>query len=710
MRLDVMRFLPLIMALALIGLAALLWPAAQGGLIMAWINVGILLVLALLLLQYGVRLLRRRGEPPPGSRLRAKLVIAMVGMLMVPSLLIQLSASQMVERGMDVWFDLRVDTLLERALKLAQGFYDRIDADMKRGLRDYVTDPTLIAAVGAAAPFGMANVRLLEILNKEGWDRIQLFDINERMVADVRRDGLIDVHPVPLSDAARLVMQLGTVSTEIMTEDGAEKAVGYAPILGHKGGVGLMRVELHLPQGVIRSARLVEADYQSYRALEHNRHMIKDLFANAMLFVTLVLVMLASLLALWFARRLTSPIGELAAALHRVTDGDLNVAIPESSQDELGSLARSFNQMAERLRQNAAAIDKAQRDLTHALANSRQRQYILETLLANLHTGVLLIDARGAIRLLNQSLHEILPETVDWRPGMAFRAHCTGALAFLGEFHDGMRGRDEAALQRQFDLAGRHVLVRGARLELSGMAEFSGELIMVDDITELVSAQRHQAWAEVAQRLAHEIKNPLTPIRLSAERLQRRFRDQVEARDVFDSCTHAIVTQVARLQRLIADFSSLARLPRPKIERVRVADIMRDMRELFNAYAGVRVVQPAEALECHCDADQVRQVLINLLDNALAATGGKGPVTLEVREHGPWVEWHVLDDGPGVPEEIRQQVFEAYFSTKASGSGLGLAIARRIAEDHGGELVLLSPHRPTHFCFRLPRTPRQVEE
>ncbi|RMH61834.1 MAG: HAMP domain-containing protein [Zetaproteobacteria bacterium] len=705
-----MRFLPLLMAAALLSLIALLWPVARGGLLMAWINVAILSALAVLLLQYGIRLLRRRGAPPPGSRLRAKLVIAMVGMLMVPSLLIQLSASQMVERGMDVWFDLRVDTLLERALKLAQGFYDRIDLDMKRGLRDYVADPELISALGTEVPFGAANGRLREILVKEGWDRIQLFDINERMVADVRRDGLIDVHPAPLSEAARLVMQLGNVSTEIVTDGDVEKAIGYAPVLGQKGSVGLLRVELKLPEGVIRSARLVESDYQNYRALEHNRHMIKDLFANAMLFVTLVLVMLASVMALWFARRLTAPIGELAAALHRVTEGDLNVAIPASSQDELGSLAESFNQMAERLRQNAAAIDKAQRDLTHALANSRQRQYILETLLANLHTGVLLIDANGSIRLLNQSLRDILPEAGEWRPGMALQTHCIGPLRFLGEFYADMRARDEAALQRQFDLAGRHVLVRGARLELSGMAEFSGELIMVDDITELVNAQRHQAWAEVAQRLAHEIKNPLTPIKLSAERLQRRFRRQVDAQDVFDSCTQAIVTQVARLQRLIADFSSLARMPQPKIEQVRVADIMRDMRELFNAYPALSFVEPEASLTCYCDADQVRQVLINLLDNALAAIGDDGRVTLEVGKTDQWVEWHVLDDGPGVPEEIRQQVFEAYFSTKASGSGLGLAIARRIAEDHGGELCLISARNPTHFCLRLPRRSRRVEE
>ena len=715
MRFDLMRFLPLLMAAALVSLAVLLWPDASArGLIVVWINEVILIVLSLVLLQYGIRLLLRRGEPRAGSRLRAKLVIAMVGMLMLPSLVIQLSASQMVERGMDVWFDLRVDTLLDRALKLAQGFYDRIDIDMKRGLRSYVDDPVLQKSVDAHAAFGMADERLLQILRIEGWDRIQLFDINERLVADVRESGLIELRSEPLSEAAKLTMRLGNVATKIVAEGGVEKAIGYAPIPTQKGGVGLMRVELKLPEGVIRSARLVEADYQSYRALEHNRQMIKDLFANAMLFVTLIVVILASLVALLFARRLTAPIGELAAALHRVTEGDLDVAIPESSQDELGSLARSFNQMAGRLKQNARAIEQAQLDLTEALANSRQRQYILETLLANLHTGVLLVDARGTIRLLNQSLHDILPETKHWLPGSSLLENCRNQPGFLAEFYEQMKTQKLSGVQQQFELSGEHgithILVRGARLKLSGMAEFSGELIMVDDITELANAQRSQAWAEVAQRLAHEIKNPLTPIKLSAERLQRRFRKQVDAHDVFDSCTHAIITQVERLQRLIADFSSLARMPKPKISKVPVADIMRDMRELFNAYRQVRISIPEEHIDCYCDADQVRQVLINLLDNAVAASAEGGEVLLYVRVSDDWLEWHVEDNGPGIPEDMQEHVFEAYFSTKSGGSGLGLAIARRIAEDHGGQLTLLSARHPTHFRFRLPREPMLLEE
>ncbi len=705
MRLGALRILPLLMAAGFIGLALALWSdAVSTGLFVAWVNEIMLFILALILLQYGFRLFFRRREPRPGSFLRARLVIAMVGMLVVPSLAIQWSASQMVERGMDVWFDMRVDTLLERALKLAQGFYDRIDLEMKRSLEAYADDPALAEAVDGGSSFGQASDHLAEILRKEGWERVQLFDINERLVADVRKDGLLDLVTAPLSEAARLSMRLGNVTTEIISENGAEKAVGYAPIHGSKGGVGLLRVELKLPQGVIQSARLVEADYQSYRSLEHNRRMIKDLFVHVMLLVTLLTVLAASLIAVLFARRLTSPIGELAVALRRVTEGDLDVVVPESSQDELGSLARSFNQMAHRLRANARDIEQAQRALTEALANSRQRQFILETLLANLHTGVVLVDEQGKIRLLNQSLKEILPQAGDWKPGLVLLQGCVGRLGFLGEFHASLRERGE--LQQQFELAGRHgithILVRGTRLKLSGMAEFAGELIMIDDITELVNAQRSQAWAEVARRLAHEIKNPLTPIKLSAERLQRRFRKQVDDRDVFDSCTQAIITQVERLQRLIADFSSLARMPRPRLKRVRIADVMHEMQELFNAYANVSIAVPDPAMECLCDDDQVRQVLINLVDNALAAAGSS-QVRVYVRSRDDVIEWHVEDDGPGIPDEVREHIFEEYFSTKSSGSGLGLAIARRIAEDHGGRLLLVSARKPTHFCLQLPR-------
>ncbi len=708
-----MRFIPLLMALGLLGLTALLWPKAQGDVgMLAWVNMGLMLGLSLLLIQYGIRLLRNRAEPRPGSRLRAKLVIVMIALLLVPAMTIQMAASQMVDRGMDVWFDVRVDTLLDRALKLAQGFYERVEQNMKRNLLDYISDATLAAAVSGHMDYRSINAYLGDISRTEGWQRVELFDTNERLISSVQMGELGALQARPLNNTARVSMHLGRVVTELESHDGREVAVGYAPLIGGATSVlGLLRVETQLPAGVIQNARAVEADYRNYRQLEHNRQKISATFTHVMLFMTLVVVLLTGLVALLFARRLTAPIGDLANALRRVTEGDLDVVISESPRDELGSLGRSFNKMSLRLKQNVEAIEQAQRDLTRALDNTRQRQYVLESLLANLHTGVVLVDGQGRVRLLNQAVRDILHLPEDWKPSANILQVSHGNLRDIGAFYDELSHQQEELLQREFDIAlpeGKtlHVLARGARLSASG-AEFSGYLLVIDDISELAEAERNKAWAEVARRLAHEIKNPLTPIKLSAERLQRRFRSQVDNTEVFDVCTKAIIDQVDRLLRLITDFSTLARMPQPKLREVPVKTLLQDMHELFHSYARVSVaITPDDDVACRCDPDQIRQVLINLMDNAVAATGKNE--TCAVRLYASIaetaVEWHVEDDGEGIQPDAAPKLFEAYYSTKVNGSGLGLAIARRIAEDHGGELTLLSAANPTHFCLKLPRS------
>jgi len=416
-----------------------------------------------------------------------------------------------------------------------------------------------------------------------------------------------------------------------------------------------------------------------------------------------------------FSRRLTSPVGQLAHALKKVTDGDLDVSIPNTSDDELGDLVHSFNRMALHMKQNVEAIEKAQLDLSDALTSSRQRQYVLETLLANLQSGVLLLNEHGEIRLINQSLRQLLVlQPSDWVSGRNFGDLSRGKLHLVHEFYDELSHQQNETLERELEVMvqgeKRHLLARGARLNASGLSGFSGYLLLLDDVSQLAEAQRHRAWSEVAQRLAHEIKNPLTPIKLAAERLQRRFRKQVDNHDVFDSCTHAIIAQVERLQRLIADFSTLARLPKPHCKQVQCATFVQELRDLYSAYSRVRVADMPSDLSCYCDADQVRQILINLMENALAATeDGQKHIRLYLSSDDEMVRFHVEDDGDGIPESVRSHMFEAYYSTKSTGSGLGLSIAKRIADEHGGNLSLVSNENPTHFCLALPMQEPEVK-
>ncbi len=707
---GMIRYLPLIMTIALWATIIMLWPGATPleDSIIAWINITLLTILSLALLNYSWRILREKKERRAGSRLRAKLVIALVSMLLIPAAILQVTANQMVERGMDVWFDVRVDTLLDQALNLAQGFYARVDSDLKHGLRTAMNDDELLRYVATLpVSYSLLNTRLNEIMLHQDWQSIQMFDLNERLIASVRLEGLSGIESEALEEEAKSTLTLGLISTKLVVKEGDEMAVGYAPLRAHQNVVGILRAQVKLPEGTVQNARAVEADYRTYRELERNRQAIRSTFTHAMLIATLLIIITAGIVAVGYARRLTSPVSELARALERVTEGDLTVSIPTAPEDELGSLVHSFNRMTLRLKQNVEALEQTQKELTGALDSSRQRQYVLETLLANLQTGVLLIDAKGNIRLLNQAMRELLNLSSDWMPGRSISPLCTGRLHLVSQFYDELQHHHEEHLQCELELpvenSSRLILARGARLSGAGSAGFSGYLMVLDDISSLAEAQRHRAWAEVAQRLAHEIKNPLTPIKLAAERLQRRFRKMADDTVVFDSCTHAIITQVERLQRLIVDFSDLARMPQPKPTIVSVKELITDMHELYSAYPRIHTEAFADDIQCYCDADQIRQILINLMDNALAATEQtKAPVHLYGSHDEKIIEFHIQDGGSGIPDDSATHVFDAYFSTKENGSGLGLSIAKRIADEHDGELLLVSNRQPTHFCLRLP--------
>ncbi len=705
------RILPLLLSVALWVVIVWLWPShtTPDLQVVAWVNISLLFLISMLLFLYGMRLFLQRKEPRPGSRLRAKLVIGAVGMLLIPAGTLQIAANQMVEKGMNVWFDVRVDTLLDRALSLAQGFYGRIDQDMRHNLSQYANDDALLSDIAnLPMSYRSLNSRMVDVLKREGWQSIQLYDRNERLVAAVQSEGLSDFIPEPFSEQAQLALTMGRINSELVNLQNDEVLVAYAPVRIQQRIVALLKIKTVLPTGLIQNARAVESDYRTYKELERHRQAIRDTFTHAMLFITLIIVMVVGFIAVLFSRRLTSPVGQLAEALKKITDGNLDVSIPNASDDELGDLVHSFNRMALHMKQNVEAIEKAQLDLSDALTSSRQRQYVLETLLANLQSGVLLLNEHGEIRLINQSLRELLVlQASDWVSGRDFSDLSRGKLHLVHEFYDELRHQNNETLQRELEVMvqgeKRHLLARGARLNASGLSGFSGYLLLLDDVSQLAEAQRHRAWSEVAQRLAHEIKNPLTPIKLAAERLQRRFRGQVDNLDVFDSCTHAIVAQVERLQRLIADFSTLARLPKPHCKQVQCATFVQELRDLYSAYPRVRVADMPSDLPCHCDADQVRQILINLMENALAATESEREhIRLYLSHDDDMVYFHIEDDGDGIPEAVREHMFEAYYSTKSTGSGLGLSIAKRIADEHGGDLLLVSSGNPTHFCLTLP--------
>jgi len=694
------RWLPLMAVMGFVPLIISLWPQSDDHAV-AWIDTLLLVLVAVALVIYALRLAVAYPGRKAGSRLRAKLVIALVTMLLIPAGVIQIAANQMVGLAIGSWFDVRIGSLMDRALQLGQGFYSRVDSDMQQGLRSAMNDQQLLD-LAVALPFTFAdfNARLTVLMRQHGWDSLQVFDLDERMITEVRANGLSTLAGHVLDDQARITLHLGKISTKLTHQHEGEQFIGYAPLWAHRTIIGLIRVSVQMPSAVVQNARAIETDYKKYRMLERQREKIGRTFAHAMLLVTLLLTLLAAWVATLFARRLTKPVEELAEGFHRVASGNLDVELRSMPNDELGSLSESFNAMASILRNNIDALENARERADAALNSSKQRQQVLEMLLENLQAAVFIVEHNGAIRL-----HNVAATTMFALDDGA--SNSIIAIPSLAPFFDELISLKGGALQRSLDSAsveGRELLVRGVGLvQVSRRATVEPRyLLVIDDVSLLAEAQRHQAWAEVARRLAHEIKNPLTPIKLAAERLQRRFHDQVDNQDVFTECTHTVIAQVERLQRLITDFSTMARLPQPRFAPCDINHLLQEMAQLYRPYGQINVEEEPNVDGCICDVDQVKQVLINLIDNALAASYKDQTVRLFVTAEDDGVVFHVSNDGDGVAEALADKLFEPYYSSKESGSGLGLPIARRIAEDHGGRLYIASLRAPTEFCLALP--------
>ena len=421
-----------------------------------------------------------------------------------------------------------------------------------------------------------------------------------------------------------------------------------------------------------------------YKVLTDRSRALKYRF-NLMLVVVSLLILAAAIgFALWLANRLASPIARLADAAERVGAGDLDARVKvRNSPDEIGTLERAFNRMTGQLKAQQTA-------LVTANSQADQRRKFTEAVLTGVSAGVLSIDAKGIIRLANQSAAQLLQTTAPALAGQPLAAAVPELATLLEEA--GAKG----------DAAGQVIIARGAdtqTLSVRIAAETGGArsyVLTFDDISDQLADQRRAAWADVARRIAHEIKNPLTPIQLSAERLQRKYAKQIlEDPETFASLTGTIVRQVGDLRRMVDEFSSFARMPKPVFKPESVAEIAKQAVFLQEvAYPDVRfgLVVPSQLPDLVCDRRQISQALINLLKNAaeaIAACGKTdGLIGLTIRATDTHITIEVADNGCGLPVEARDRLTEPYVTTRSRGTGLGLAIVKKIVEEHGGTLDL----------------------
>ena len=639
----------------------------------------------------------RRGEP--GARTTRRLVLLLLVLAMPPVLLVYGFSVRFIGATVDSWLQANSAEALEQALGIGRLYLDE-------RLQAAELELDAVQRRLAGLPESARADALEAEIDRTGAVQLALFSADGRPRAVAAADtGWVDAS-LPAEAMLLALGGRGRYGAAEVADDAMQLRL-LRRLPGRPGDEPVLQAIYPLPAAYAERARAVEAGAAAVRTVSFLRGPLKFSFVLILSFVLLISVLLAILLAFALARRLVAPIGRLAAATRAVAAGRYDAELPEPRDDELGFLVHSFNRMMREL-EIASAHARASSEETE-----RQRAF-LETVLARLSSGVLIVDADGCLRGANQAASMLLGEALVSRSGtpLATLRQAAPACAPLfdvvaARLREGAREfRAEVVLQRG---DGRQLLMlRGARLPDGGV------VAVFDDTTAVDRARRDAAWAEVARRLAHEVKNPLTPIQLAAERLRRRVLPRLADDDaqVLDRATHTIVAQVEALKTLVNAFGDYARPPQLTLASVDLAALVGDIVEL---YAGDPRLQLSTRLApglapLAADSGRLRQVLHNLIKNAQEAAVERAEVRIEIGAAevsdagGSGIELWVADDGPGLPRGFDASWFEPYRSTKPKGTGLGLAIVRKIAEEHGGSLATRdSPLGGACFVLRLPR-------
>jgi len=620
-----------------------------------------------------------------GSRLKLRLLALFALMAIIPGLVIYAVSVQFALRSIESWFDVRVDAALEGGLNLGRTTLDILLEDLATKARSMAFD-----LGDADAKSGQQLNRLRE---QAGVESATLFAPSGQIIISSSSKVASLMPELPggvLLRRARLAGGYRAVEGDAATGFTLRVLVPVSG-LAFAEEPRTLQLTQTVPQQLARNAEVVQNVHRDYQELSLAREGLQRIFALTLTLTFLLALFTAIAIAFVLARRLSAPLAILAEATQAVAQGDLTPRAALPARDELGVLTQSFNKMMRQLQEARAQTEASRAEVEAA------RTY-LESVLANLSAGVLAFDAHGRLRAANGGALQILRDDLS-----GFEQLQLDEWPRFGELRDALReafAADASApgtadWERQLetrdaDGIGQTLLVRVTRLPETGGG---GYVVVFDDITHLIAAQRSAAWGEVAQRLAHEIKNPLTPIQLSAERLEAKLADKVDpaAREVLTRATRTIVAQVEAMKSMVNDFRDYARLPAPALAALDLNALVREILALYE-HAGSRVqfVGDRDLRPVMGDATQLRQVLHNLLQNADDALQGQAEpvIRISTRCDGRFAELRMTDNGSGFPPNILARAFEPYVTSKAKGTGLGLAIVKKIIDEHHGSIEL----------------------
>jgi two-component system nitrogen regulation sensor histidine kinase NtrY len=654
-------------------------PGVSVGLVLA--NLSSLLMLGAVL---GGRLTRvwverRRGSA--GARLHVRLVLFFSGVAVAPTIVVACFAVAFFHFGIQTWFNDPVRESLSQSLQVSRGYLEEHRNNIRAVALEMANDLARAGRFLSADPTVFAEVLDTQTTLRGLTEAVIYEPTTGQVLAAAGIFVGLGVEPPPASVTQQ------ALRGDVVVLDGGDGTRVRAVVRLESTPPLMLMIGRPIDPSILAYMHRTEQAVSEYQRLDENRSWLQIAFAWIFAIVALLVLLAAGLIGLVMANQIARPVGMLISAAERVRSGDLQVRVEEAATgDELAGLSRAFNRMTGQL--------AAQRsELMDAYSQIDERRRFTETVLAGVSAGVIGLDAHGRIELPNRTADELLGFDLLTAIGKPLAEIMPEFNALLGEVAKSPDRARTAEIQIGPSNKRRTLLVR-ISAELSG-GRTDGYVVTFDDITELQAAQRKAAWADVARRIAHEIKNPLTPIQLSAERLKRRFAKEIHSDpETFSLCADTIIRHVGDIGRMVDEFSAFARMPQPVIKRDDLGRIVREALVLQKtARPGIiwSVSIPDQGPIVYCDRRMIRQALTNLLQNAADAVSmreGASCIALTVDDKGEDVEITVADDGIGLPDEDRSRLTEPYVTHKPKGTGLGLAIVKKIMEDHGGSVAL----------------------
>ena len=675
---------------------------------LALLNVNVLLLVVLLLLlgRQLAKLYFEKKASPFGAGFKIKLVTAFIGLSIVPAALLFVVASGLLTGGVKYWFGPRVENTMKDSIALVNSYKeDRVNSAVhyaEKAAGRIEEGQLTVAALSKAAQAARAEY---------GLDAIEIYNSRGKLLASSAKGK----QPWTPADE-KFVGQAfkGARNSDITPQKKGDIVRGAAVYRGKNGKpAGVVVADYFLSSVISTNIADITRFYEEYWSLRTFKNPLKESYMLSFMLVTLLIVFAALWFGLYLSKSVTVPITSLAEATDRISKGDYDFQIDVQATDELGVLVDSFRRMTRDLKGSREKVAEANLTLSRANELLEQRRRFIESVLENVNTGVITIDRAGRISTVNRAAGRILSLAGDSIAGRNYReVFEMERLGGIREQVARMAEKGGASVEEnvQLTVGGRSL---NLRLFVSALQDtdggYMGILVVFDDMTELMKAQRAAAWKEVARRIAHEVKNPLTPIQLSAQRLRKRYLEGTGDYDkIINECTETIIKQVEGMKTLVDEFSRFARMPEVD---PRPSDLHAIIDEVAALYSGahkdieIRKDYDPNMPAVSVDGEQMKRVFMNLFDNAVTAMEGRGALAVKTaHEDGSGMaRVEVADEGPGILPEDTERLFQPYFSKKKSGTGLGLAIVNRIVSDHGG-YIRAEANQPkgARFVIELP--------